>query len=262
VTLVLAVALIGAAAGLLSLYRRARRLERRLDVALSNLEHVQRAFSRFAPQEVVEQVIAHGVSTTAEKKEVVVLFADLKDFTRMSAGLDPAVLVEILNGYFSTMSRAITENSGQVSKFIGDGIMAFFGALERNPWMHNDAVRAALAMRTALAEYNTTLAAAGRPTLTCGIGIHRGVAVAGVIGSSELMEFTLFGDTVNLASRVEGLTRTHGVDILITESARKGLDPAFRLQPLPAVTVKGKSEPIATYAVLGYEAELQGATPC
>ena len=233
------------------LRREAAAQARRLDMALQSLEQLQRAFGRFAPQEVVEQIIARGIVGAGEKKEVTVLFADLKGFTRMSEGLDPAVLVKILNDYFSRMSRAISEYNGHVSKFIGDGIMALFGALESNPWQHNDAVRAALAMRRALEEYNAALRAQELPEMEFGIGIHRGVAIAGVIGNHELMEFTCLGDTVNLASRVEDLTRVHQVDILITEEVRRNLDPQIHLRPLPPVPVKGKSEPVATFAVEG-----------
>jgi class 3 adenylate cyclase len=124
------------------------------------------------------------------------------------------------------MSRAIAEHRGHISKFTGDGILALFGVLEPNPWQADDAVRAALAMRDALEEYNKELALAGQPALRVGIGLHRGVAVAGVIGSEELVEFTVIGSTVNLASRVEHLTRRHAADILITADEEPYCDPA------------------------------------
>src|SRR5205823_2576867 len=120
--------------------------------------------------------------------------------------------------------RLEAEHRGHVSKFLGDGILALFGALEANPWQTNDAIHAALAMRGALADYNATLVAAGRPALEMGVGVHRGPVVAGLIGSEGLMEYGVIGRTVNVASRVERLTRTHGVDILITEAARAALD--------------------------------------
>jgi len=110
-------------------------------------------------------------------------------------------------------------------------------------------VRAALAMREALEECNEELALAGQPALRVGIGLHRGVAVAGVIGSEELVEFTVIGSTVNLASRVEHLTRRHAADILITAAVREALDARFALQELPAAAVAGISEPVVTYAV-------------
>lgn len=229
----------------------AEHLRRRLESATTSLEQLQLSFARFAPQEVVERIIASGVSTSAEKKTVTVLFADIVGFTALSEGMEPALLVQILNGYFARMSRAIAEHRGHVSKFIGDGILALFGALEPNPWQADDAVRAALAMREALKEYNEELALAGQPALRVGIGLHRGVAVAGVIGSEELVEFTVIGSTVNLASRVEHLTRRHAADILITAAVREALDARFALQELPAAAVAGISEPVVTYAVEG-----------
>jgi adenylate cyclase len=227
----------------------AKHLRCRLKSATKSLEQLQLSFGCFAPREVVERVIVSGVSTSAEKKTVTVLFADIIGFTALSEGMEPTLLVQILNGYFARMSRAIAEHRGHVSKFIGDGILALFGALEPNPWQADDAVRAALAMRAALKEYNEDLALAGQPTLRVGIGLHRGIVVAGVIGSEELVEFTAIGNTVNLASRVEHLTRRHAADILITAAVREALDAGFELQELPAAAVAGISEPVVTYAV-------------
>src|SRR5437867_12685393 len=118
------------------------------------------------------------------------------------------------------MSRAIVEHRGHVSKFLGDGILALFGALEANPWQTNDAIHAALAMRGALADYNATLVATGRPALEMGVGVHRGPVVAGLIGGEGLMEDGVIRRTVDVASRVGRRPRAHGVDFLITEAAR------------------------------------------
>ena len=228
-------------------------LERRLAAASRSLEALQQGFSRFAPAEVVEEIIAQGVSTRSEKKDVTILFADLQDFTALSERLDPAVLVTILNGYLDRMSRAITAHRGHVAKFIGDGVLALFGALEGNPWQTNDAVHAALAMRAGLADYNTTLAADGLPRLATGVGIHRGTVVAGVMGSAELMEYGVIGRNVNLAARVQDLTRTHRVDILVTEAVRGALDRRFRLRAMPATEVKGVAGALPTFAVDGFD---------
>jgi len=110
-------------------------------------------------------------------------------------------------------------------------------------------VRAALAMREALAEYNVALRAEGLPELAFGVGLHRGVAVAGLIGGDSLQEFTVIGDAVNVAARVESATRGHGVDILVTDAVREKLDARFRLRELPAIPLKGKSEPVVLWAV-------------
>jgi adenylate cyclase len=248
-----ALAVAALATGLVHLRRRAAALEARLDAAAQGLEALQRAFTRFAPAEVVEEIIAQGVSTHSEKKEVTVLFADLKGFTALGERLDPGALVHLLNGYFERMSRAIDAHRGHVAKFIGDGLLALFGALESNPWQTNDAVHAALAMRAALVEYNATLAGDGVPPLAVGIGIHRGPVVAGVIGSAELMEYGVIGSTVNLASRVERLTRTHGVDVLVTDAVREALDRRFRLRAMAPVEVKGLPGPLSTFFVDGFD---------
>jgi class 3 adenylate cyclase len=233
--------------------RRVGELQTRLVAVSGSLESLQQAFARFAPAQVVEDIIAQGVSTRSEKKDVTVLFADLKAFTPLAEELDAAALVQILNGYFERMSRVIADHRGHVAKFIGDGLLALFGALDPNPWQASDAVRAALAMRTALADYNASLARNGLTPLAMGIGIHRGTVVAGVIGSAELIEYGVIGSTVNVASRVEDLTRVHGVDILVTDAVRGALDRRFRLRAMPAVEVKGVSRALGTYAVDGIE---------
>jgi adenylate cyclase len=145
------------------------------------------------------------------------------------------------------MSRIIDDHRGHVAKFIGDGLMAVFGAHEPNPWQSNDAARAALAMQAALDEQNRERAAAGLPGLRMGIGIHRGSVVAGVIGSAELQEFTVIGAAVNLAARIERLTRTEQASILITAAVRSHLDPRFVVAPLPPLAVRGVSEPVEAF---------------
>lgn len=227
--------------------------ERRLQNAAAGLEHLQGSFERFAPREVVERIIEDGQATDADKREVTVLFADIKGFTTMTEALDPAVVVQVLNGYFAAMSRVLVANNGHVSKFIGDGILALFGAPLPNPWQTNDAVRAALGMRDALAGYNRKLVARGLATIEMGVGIHRGLVVSGVIGTMELMEYTAIGATVNLASRVEGLTRRHDVDILITQEVRSTIDPRFRVTEMPPGRVKGVAMPVVTYGVEGLD---------
>jgi adenylate cyclase len=226
----------------------ATRLRRRLEDAAGNLDHLQRTFSRFVPEAVVEQVIAGGLPA-GERKEVTALFADLAGFTPLAERIEPTLLVEILNDYFERMSRAITEHRGRVSTFLGDGILALFGAFEPNPWQGDDAVRAALAMREELADYNRELAEKGLPNLAFGVGLHRGVGVAGLVGSREKKEFAIVGRTVNVAARVQDLTRQHDADILVTGDLARTLDSHFRLRPLPAAELRGIAKPVAVYAV-------------
>jgi len=233
-----------------------RRARARLSATAAELERLSHAFARFAPMELVERVIASGVPTSGERKEVTVLFADLFGFTPLSESVDPSVLVRILNGYFERMARAITAHHGHISTLIGDGILALFGALEANPWQTDDALRSALAMRAELASYNVELAAARLPTLRLGVGLHRGSGIAGLVGSPELMQFTVVGTVVNVAARVQAPTREHDVDILVTPAVQRALDPRFALRALPARELKGISEPVATFAVLPQAAGL------
>jgi class 3 adenylate cyclase len=226
-----------------------RRLRRRLRAAAQELERLQHSFARFAPTEIIEEIIASGVATGGERKEVTALFADLVGFTALSETTEPRVLLRILNGYFERMSRAITEHRGHVSTFIGDGILALFGALQPNPWQANDAARAALAMRRELESYNEELAREGLPTLALGIGIHRGLGVAGLVGSRDLMQFAFVGRIVNLAARVQDLTRIYDGDILATRAVREALDPRFSLRSMPLAEVRGVEKPVETWAV-------------
>lgn len=250
---VVAAALLATAAVVIRRLReRARTLERRLAHESRDLEALQQAFARFAPSEVVEAIIAQGISTRSETKEITVLFADLKGFTSLAESLEPNELVTLLNGYFAAMGDVIATHRGHLAKFMGDGLLALFGALEPNPWQTNDAVHAALAMQAALDRYNAGLPAQGLPVLAAGIGVHRGPVVAGVVGNAALMEYGVIGRTVNVASRVEALTRLHGVDVLVTDAVRAHLDARFRLRPLPPVDVKGLPNPLPTFAVEGF----------
>ncbi len=231
--------------------RAAGRVRGRLSAVTAELERLEHAFARFAPIDLVERVIARGVGTSGERKEVTVLFGDLVGFTPLAESVDPSVLVRILNGYFERMSAAITAHHGHISTLIGDGILALFGALEANPWQTDDAARAALAMRDELVRYNEELAGEGLPTLALGVGLHRGRGIAGLVGSHELMQFTVVGSVVNVAARVQALTREHHVDVLLTTEVQQALAPGFTLRALPPRPLKGVREPVATFALLG-----------
>lgn len=249
----LLLALAAAAIAWLQQRRHGAGLQRQLDAAAEELQRLQQACARLAPAGVVNWLFADGVQgqteMPAQRKVVTALFADLVGYTAMSEQLEPAMLARVLNGYFQRMSDAIHEHRGHVSTFLGDGILAYFGALQPNPWQSADAVRAALAMRAAMADYNRELAQEGLPALSVGIGIHRGSGLAGLIGSRERMEYGFVGRTVNLAARVQTLTRTFGVDILVTDAVRSELDASYRLDAMPAEQVKGIAEPVLSYAL-------------
>jgi class 3 adenylate cyclase len=237
-------------------------LRGQLEAAAAELQHLQTACSRLAPAGVVQRLVSDrsvtGEAAVAERKVVTALFADLAGYTAMSERLEPAALAQVLNGYFQRMSDAIHDNRGHVSTFLGDGILAYFGALQPNPWQCDDAVNAALAMQKSMREYNVELAREGLPALAVGIGIHRGPGLAGLVGSRQRMEYAFVGRTVNLAARVQTLTRVHRQDILVTEALRAEIDARFELAPMPPEIVKGIDEPVVTYAVRA-RAETPGA---
>lgn len=235
---------------------RMRALRARVETSAAELQRLQQSCALLAPAGVVERLFSDGPESIAEHKVFTAMFTDLEGYTALAERLDPKTLAEVLNGYFQLVSDSVTEHRGRVGTFLGDGILIFFGALEPNPWQCDDAVRAALAIRDALTHYNTELERAGRPRIAIGVGIHRGPGLAGLIGSRDRREYTVVGPTLNLAARVQTLTREHGRDILLTESVREQLDPCFKLAPMPAMRVKGVAEPVVTYAVLGNEADV------
>ncbi len=249
----LGAALLAACAAAWLWLRRAREAERLFAETRRKLEQLQREFERFAPPDLVERLTEGHGDTAPQRLQVTMLFADLRGFTALCERLDPAVAVTILNGYFRHMSVAIGRHHGHITELVGDGLLALFGALQSNPWQCRDAVLAALDMRAALAEYNAQLRAQGLPELRFGVGIHSGEVIAGVMGAGELNKFTVTGDPINVASRVEGLTSELGVDLLITEDVRKALETGFRLRPMAPTRVKGKPEPIRTYHVEGID---------
>jgi adenylate cyclase len=256
-TIVLAVL----AAALYRQWQRGRKLQRQLQAAAWDLEHLQNACARLAPAGVVQSLVADGIQPdagpTAERKLATALFVDLVGFTAMSERLEPEILLRIINGYYQCVSEAIDEHRGHIGSFVGDGIVAYFGAIQPNPWQCDDAVHAALAMRASIRAYNAELAREGLPPIAIGIGIDRGPGLAGLLGSHARREYAFIGRPVNLAARLQALTRVHGVDILVSEALRTELDPGFILLPMPAAAVKGFAEPVVTYAVKGRSAHAE-----
>jgi adenylate cyclase len=242
---------IGLSLFMVSQYQRNRQLEKLLDNTNSKLERLQTHFGRFAPQEVIEHLTEPEGGYATRKKLVTVLFADLKGFTKMCEQMDPSKVVSILNGYFQRMSDVLSKHHGRVTELIGDGMLALFGALRPNPWQVQDAVMSALAMREALLQYNNDLKLNSLPELSFGIGVHQGEVLAGVMGNVELSKFAVVGDTINVASRVESLTRVHNVDLLISSEVETKLKGRFSVRAMPPVPVKGKQDPLVTYFVEG-----------
>jgi adenylate cyclase len=184
------------------------------------------------------------------RREMSVLFADIRGFTTFTERGRPEDVVSQLNEYFSRMVEAVFAHRGTVDKFVGDMVMALFGAPLADPDHADHAVLAALGMLEALKDQNARWAAEGRPPLEIGIGVNSGDMVAGIIGSVTIMSYTVIGDAVNLGSRLESLNKEYGTRLIISDGTRTRLKGRYDMKLLGSVTVKGKSEPVTIFEVL------------
>jgi adenylate cyclase len=220
-------------------------------VGLQERDKLRTTMGKYMTEAVVAHLMSGEVELGGKTLEVSVLFCDLRGFTSFSEKRGAHEIVGLLNEYFSEMVDCVMAEGGVVDKYIGDCLMAVFGAPVSRPDDAIRSVRAALAMRTSLARLNERFAARGVPPLRFGIGIHTGEVVAGNIGSARRMEYTVIGDAVNLASRLESQTKEQGTDLLISEATwhRAGAD----LEGTPAgeVVVKGRQQPVRIYTVQG-----------
>jgi len=223
---------------------------------LHERERIKDAFGKFVSKSVAEQVMREEVRLGGERKVATIFFSDIRSFTAISEKLQPEEVVEFLNEYMTRMVECVNETGGVVDKFIGDAIMAVWGIPVSRGNDAADAVNGALMMRAALQEFNRGRGTSSRPTIRIGCGINSGPVVAGQIGSTERMEYTVIGDPVNLASRIEALNKPFGTDILISQDTYELVKELFEAVPQLKIKVKGKSEPQQIYAVLGRKDDL------
>ncbi len=217
---------------------------------LRERELVKETFGKYVTPEIRDEILAGRIRGEGELTEATILFADLRDFTPWVEATVPRQVVPDLNEYFTEMDQAIRAHHGLVLQFIGDEIEAVFGAPIATGDHAEMAVRAAIEMRRRLQAWNARREAAGKPALRHGIGIHTGTVLAGNIGGAERLSYALVGDPVNLASRIQGLTKDFKVDILISEATRRRLDGGVQVEELPAVRVKGRAEDVNVYKVV------------
>jgi adenylate cyclase len=218
---------------------------------LKERDKLRTTFGKYMTAAVMDHLMAGKVALGGESLTVTILFTDIRSFTTISEAMDPQQLVGLLNEYFTEMVGIVMQEDGVVDKYIGDAIMAVFGAPVPKASDAANAVRAAVRMRKALAHLNERLAARGIAPLHTGIGIHTGVVVAGNIGSESRMEYTVIGDAVNLASRLETSTKELGINVLVSEDTYALTKDVGRMRPVREITVKGRKRPVMTYELLG-----------
>lgn len=211
-------------------------------LAQKNEHKIRNIFQKYVPNDVIDQFFSNPEGMlVGENRVLAILFSDIRSFTTISEGFMPDELVEALNRYFEIMVEIIMRHGGVIDKYIGDAIMAFFGA----PVKHNDdavqSVHAALEMQEALLEFNKEQETAGKPPFLTGIGINYGIVTVGNIGSEKKMDYTVIGDMVNLGSRLEGLTKPYKQTVIFSESVYQKVKGELPCRLVDKVVVKGKT---------------------
>ena len=216
---------------------------------LAEKEKVRDLLGKVVSNEIADELMSKDIELGGEECRVTMLFSDIRGFTSLCEGKSPREILSLLNEYFTALTGVIEANGGVVDKYIGDAIMALFGA----PVAHEDAasraVRTALGMARALDEVNAVFTARGATPIHIGVGINTDEVVVGNMGSQSRLNYTVIGDGVNLASRLEGLTKHYGATVVVSESTRQAADE-FIYQELDLVRVKGKQEPVRIFRPL------------
>ena len=229
-----------------------------IDYAIERMEKLRtrRTLERYVSKNLVKEILENPGgylnSLKGSRMPATILFSDVVGFTTLSEKADPEELVRHLNEYLSAMTKVVFQNGGTLDKFIGDAIMAVWGNVKSQGKAKDAkaAAHAALAMRRELLRLNNKWKTEGRMTLGMGVGINQGDVLAGNIGSQDRADLTVIGDAVNLASRLEGLTRSYGVDILVGARAANLIRDEFHLRSVARAQVKGKSEPVDVFSIV------------
>lgn len=215
---------------------------------------IKNAFSRYVPVKVVDALLSHPelLQLGGEERVMSVLFSDVAGFTTISEKMKPSELVHLLNEYLTEMTDIVLAHGGIIDKYEGDAIMAEFGAPVPMPDHADRAVRAGLKMQSRLRELREMWAEKGLPALRCRVGINTGPMIIGNMGSNQVFDYTVIGDAVNLASRLEGANKRYNTYLMISETTRECLSPAmFRTRVLDVIKVKGKSKAVKVFEVYG-----------
>jgi class 3 adenylate cyclase len=216
---------------------------------LRERDRVKEIFGRYVTTEVSEAILKGDVQLGGQRRRVTILFSDIRNFTTMSEHLTPEETVLFLNNYFSEMVEAVFEHRGMLDKFLGDGLMAVFGATEDDAPHAEQAVRTALRMNALVAKINGERAMRGVSPIAIGIGIHTDEVIVGNIGSRRRLEYTVIGDGVNTASRLESMNKELGTTILISDNTYQDVMKVFACRPLQQVHLKGRSD-VTAFEVL------------
>lgn len=225
---------------------------------ISSEKRMKSTMARYMDPGVADQLLAGGQGEEilgGKSSEITVLFSDIRSFTTITESLGAQGTVKMLNEYFSIMVDCITRQGGMLDKFIGDAIMAGFGIPVSYDDNEDRAVRAAIGMVTGLWEWNKLRATRGQDPLEHSVGLNTGLVVSGNIGSPKRMDYTMIGDGVNLAARLESACKQYSARILISQFTRAKLRGTYRLRDVDLVVVKGKTEPVGIYEVLDYHSE-------
>jgi adenylate cyclase len=212
--------------------------------------HIRRSLGEYVDREVANQIVDQEENLGGQKREVSVFFTDVRNYTTLCEGLLPEKVVGILNELFAMMGKVIARHNGCIVDFIGDAVLAVFGAPKNNPNHAWDAVQAAVEVQKELDVLNVKWQKRNIPPFRVGVGIHTGEALAGIVGSGERKKFGVTGDTVNTGSRVEALNKEFSTSILITRETLEKVNGKIEVRSCGEVKVKGREKPVEVFEVL------------